>query len=129
MATGNVCKQVIVEFDKSLMSHFESVEQFNGFISGLSAMNLAPTVWGSGSVPPPFGVTLDFSGLRRAHYRLDGADLSLCWVADADFEGAFLKGAQMGCCPRSSFRNARLQGCDFSMCDISDCIFTDAELE
>jgi len=96
MATGNVCKQVIVEFDKSLLTHFSSVEQFNGFISGLSAMNLAPTVWSSGERPPPFGVTLDFSGLRRAHYRLDGIDLSLCWLADSDFEGASLKNAQMG---------------------------------
>jgi hypothetical protein len=31
MATGNVCKQVIVEFDGTLMSHFSSVAQFNAF--------------------------------------------------------------------------------------------------
>ncbi len=130
MATGNVCKQVIVEFDGTLMSHFSSVAQFNGFISGLSAMNLAPTVWSSGERPPPFGVTLDFSRLQRAHYRLDGINFAdaCCWLADSDFEGASLQNAQMGCCPRASFRQARLQGADFTLCDISDCDFTGAEL-
>ena len=130
MATGNVCKQVIVEFDKSLLSRF-TVAQWNAFVDGLSAMNLAPTVWSSGERPPPFGVTLDFSRLQRAHYRLDGINFAdaCCWLADSDFEGASLKNAHMGCCPRSSFRNARLQGCDFSMCDISDCDFTGAELD
>ena len=128
MATGNFCKQVIVEFDNSLLSRF-TVAQWNAFVAGLSEMHLAPTVWSSGERPPPFGVTLDFSGLRRAHYRLDGADLSLCWLADSDFTGASLKGAQMGCCPRSNFRNARLQGADFTLCDISDCDFTGAEME
>ena len=38
MATGKSFRQVIVEFDKSLMGHF-SVEQFNAFASALSAMN------------------------------------------------------------------------------------------
>ena len=129
MATGGtICKQVLVEFDRSLMSHL-SVEQFNALVDGLSEMHLAPTVWEAGSVPPPFGVIFDFSGLRRRNYRLDGVDLSLCWLGDADFEGASLKGAQMGCCPRSCFRNARLQGADFTLCDVSDCDFTGAELE
>ena len=89
MATGKVCKQVIVEFDKSLMSHFSSVEQFNAFASALSAMNLAPTVWEAGSVPPPFGVSLDFSGLRRRNYRLDGINFAeaCCWLADRGNRG------------------------------------------
>ena len=129
MATGgNICKQVLVEFDRSLMSHF-TVEQFNALVDGLSEMHQAPTVWEAGSVPPPFGVTFDFSRLQRAHYRLDGIDLSLCWLADSNFTGASLKDAQMGCCPRTSFRNARLQGADFTLCDISDCDFAGAELE
>ena len=120
--------QVIVEFDHTLLSRF-TVAQWNAFVDALSAMHLAPTVWSSGERPPPFGVNLDFSRLQRAHYRLDGADLSLCWLADADFTGASLKGAQMGCCPKASFRKARLQGADFTLCDVSDCDFTGAELE
>ena len=84
MATGNFCKQVVVEFDNSLLSRF-TVAQWNAFVDGLMSMNLAPTVWSSGERPPPFGVSLDFSGLRRRNYRLDGADLSLCWLADSDF--------------------------------------------
>jgi len=84
-----------------LMSHFSSVEQFNAFASALSAMNLAPTVWEAGSVPPPFGVSIDFSRLRRRNYHLDGINFAeaCCWLADSDFTGASLKNAQMGCCP------------------------------
>jgi hypothetical protein len=129
MATDgmHMARQIIVEFDRSLLTRF-SVAQWNSFADGLSVVGLTPTVWESGERPPVFGVSLDFSRLQRRNHRLDGVNFSLCWLADADFEGASLKGAKLGCCPRASFRNARLQDADFTLCDISDCDFTGSEL-
>lgn len=123
---GGTAMRIVVEFDRSLLSHF-SVSAWNDFIDGLMAMNLTPITWSPGERPPPLGVLLDFSRLQRAHYRLDGIDLSMCWLEDADFTGASLKGARLGCGKNVSYRQARLDLADFSDgVEISGCDFTDA---
>ena len=119
--------QLLVEISRDLLQSF-SVAEWNTFVADLSAHGLIPTVWSPGERPPPVAVLLDFRGLRRGHYRLTGIDLSLCWLEGANFEGACLKGAKIGCCPNANFRDARLQGADFSDCDISGCCFDGAEL-
>ena len=127
MATnGNkVTMQVVVEFDKSILSRFD-VPGWNAFVADLMSYKLIPPMWESGERPPPLGVLLDFSGLKRMNYRLDGIDLSMCWLGDADFTGASLKNAQLGCGRNVSYRACRLHGADFTGIEISGCDFSDA---
>jgi hypothetical protein len=119
--------QVLVEIDKSLLQHFD-VKSWNEFAAQLSKHGLLPTGWAPGERPPPVAILLDFRRLQRAHYKLTGINLSLCWLEGACFEGACLKGARLGCCPNANFRDARLQGADFSDCDVSGCCFVGAQL-
>ena len=127
MATnGNkVVMQIVVEFDKSILSRFD-VSGWNHFAQNLVEYRLIPPMWESGECPPPLGVLLDFSGLKRMNYRLDGIDLSMCWLGDADFTGASLKNAQLGCGRNVSYRACRLHGADFTGIEISGCDFSDA---
>ena len=126
MADGKkVVMQVVVEFDKSLLSRFD-VSGWNHFVQNLMAHKLIPPMWVSDERPSPLGVLLDFSGLQRMNYRLDGIDLSMCWLENADFTGASLKNAQLGCGRNVSYRACRLYGADFTGIEISGCDFSDA---
>ena len=118
---------IVVELDRGLLQHFD-VRQWNDFVGELARRGMTPIGWAQGERPPPVGVTLSFRGLRRAHYRLTGIDLTLCELEGADFEGACLQGAKLGFCPKANFRYARLQGASFRA-DVSGVDFTGAELQ
>ena len=117
--------QIIIELDRNLLSHF-TVSSWNAFLADLMAKNLISQTWSPGERPPPLGILLNLSHLRRPHYRLVGINLGpSCWLSDADFEGANLERATLGCCPRTNFKRARLAGA-FFLGTISSCDFTDA---
>jgi hypothetical protein len=119
-------KQVMIEFDRSLLQHF-NVSSWNEFVEALVRRELVPTVWGPGERPPPVGIMFNFRRLKRRHYVLDGIDLSLCSLDNADFEGASLKGAQLGCGRNVCYRNVRMDaGTDFRNIEITGCDFTGA---
>lgn len=117
--------QIVVEFRRDLLGHFD-VPQWNVFVAKLLSHGLIPPIFTPGEKPEPLSVLLDFRGLRRAHYRLDGIDLRLCWLQDADFTGASLRNARLGCGRNVSYKGARLHGADFRHVEISGCVFTDA---
>lgn len=117
--------QIVLEFDKGLLQHFD-VKQWNSFMSDLLSKDLTPPLYTPGERPHPVSVMLDFHGLRRAHYRLDGINLSLCWLERADFTGASLRNARLGCGRNVCYRGARLHGADFRDVEISGCDFSDA---
>ena len=118
--------QVVVELDRSLLQHMD-VRQWNEFVGELARLNMVPIVWSMGERPPPVGIMFDFRALRRAHYKLNGIDLTVCDLEGANFEGAWLKSAKLGSCPGANLRNARLQGAAFRG-DVSAADFTGAEL-
>ena len=115
---------VVVELGKDLLNHF-SVSEWNAFMVDLMVRNLIPTCWEAGKSPPPITVDLNFRRLQRAHYRLDGIDLSLCFLDHADFSQTSLKNARLGSGKNVSYRGARLQGADFRGIEISGNDFTD----
>ena len=115
---------VVIEFDRSLLNHF-TVAEWNAFVADLMARDLIPAVWTDGDRPPPITVVFDFRRLLRAHYRLDGIDLRLCYHDNADFIGASLKNARLGFGKNACYRGARLHGADFQGIEISGCDFTD----
>jgi hypothetical protein len=117
---------VVVELRDGLLNHF-SVAEWNAFMADLMSRDLIPAVWASGKRPPPVTVDLNFKGLQRAHYRLDGIDLSLCYLDHANFTGASLKNARLGAGKQVSYRGARLQGADFRGIEISGNDFTDSQ--
>jgi hypothetical protein len=121
---GRAAMQIIVEFDRSLLSHF-TVSEWNAFIDDLMARDLIPPTWSEGERPPPMGVMVNFRNLQRAHYRLEGINLSMCWLEGADFTEANLKHAQLGCGRNVCYRGARLDHADCGV-EISGCDFTDA---
>ena len=120
---GKTAIQIIVEFDRSLLSHF-TVSTWNSFINDLMSANLIPPIWSQGERPPPVAVMLDFSRLQRRTYRLDGINLVFCWLENADFTGASLKNARLGCGRNVSYRNCRVDNADFALVEISGCDFT-----
>ena len=122
---GETAVQVIVEFDKGLFQHFD-VPGWNAFVANLVARNLVPPAWTKGERLEPLAAMLDFRGLRRPHYRLDGIDLRCCWLERADFTGASLRDARLGCGRDVCYKGARLHGADFRHVEISGCDFTDA---
>lgn len=119
--------QVVIEFDRTLLNHF-TVAQFNAFIGGLLSRGLTPPIFVPGDTDPdPIAIMIDFNGLRRPHYDLDHIDLRMCWLADADFTGASLRHARMGCGRNVCYRDgARLHGADFRGVEISGSDFTGA---
>ncbi len=116
---------VVVEFDKSLLAHF-TVPQFNAFVADLMARGLIPPAYFPGQRPDPVAVMIDLTGLRRPRHNLDGIDFRMCWLADADFSGASLRGARMCCGRNVSYRGARMDGADFREVEISGCDFSGA---
>jgi hypothetical protein len=64
--------------------------------------------------------------LKRAHYHLDGLNLRLCWLENADFTGASLRNFRSGNGKGISYRCSRLHEADFRHVEISGCNFTDA---
>ena len=117
--------QIIIELDRNLLAHF-TVSAWNAFLADLMAKNLISQTWSPGERPPPLGVMLNLSRLRRPHYRLVGINLGpSCWLADADFEFANLENAMLGCCPRANFKGSRLAGATF-FGTISSCDFMEA---
>ena len=121
--------QVVIEFDKALFGHVvgeRGVAGWNAFAGCLFDRRLLAACWPPTESPPPLVALLDFRGLRRAHYGLDGIDLRFCWLADADFTGASLRDARLGCGRDVCYRGARLHGADFRHVEISGCTFADA---
>ena len=119
-----VSLQVLLDFDKSLFSRF-SVETWNMFVENIMSRDLLPA-WSSSERPQPVAVIFDFQGLRRTHYNLDGVNLAVCWLENADFTGASLKGASLGCGRNVIYRNCRLDHADFEGVEISGCDFSNA---
>ena len=115
--------QIIVEFDRGLLQYLD-VPQWNAFVADLLSEGLTPPVYEPGVRPPPIAVMLDFSRLGRARYNLDCIDLQLCWLEGADFTGASLRGARMGCGRDVKYAGSRLHGADFRDVEISGCDFT-----
>ena len=120
--------QILIEVDKSLFQFFD-VAEWNALVADLAERGLMPAVWAPGERPPPVAVVLDFHRLQRKHYHLDGINLGMAWLEEANFEGASLKNAKLGCCPNATFKDARLQGANFEDCDISGCCFEGAQLD
>ena len=116
---------IIIEFHHELLGHF-NVPEWNAFVAGLVERRLLSICWSRTERPPLLVMMIDFRGLRRAHYKLDGIDLRHCWLADADFTGASLRNAWMGCGRNACYKGARLHGADFRHVEISGCDFTDA---
>ncbi len=121
--------QITVEFDKSLFLRIiaEGRHAWNDFVADLFEQKLLGANWSAGEKPPPVVVMLDLSGISLRHKRLDGIDLSQCWLEGADFTGSSLKDSRIGCCPKSNLRRTWLSGASFS--EITGCHFTDAHLE
>ena len=117
---------IIVEFRADLLWHFD-VPGWNAFVASLFERRLLAACWSRAERPPPLVILIDFSGLRRAHYRLDGADFRYCWLQDADFTGASLRNARLGCGRNACYMGARLHGADFRHVEISGCDFTDCQ--
>lgn len=116
---------VVVDFRADILQHFD-VPAWNDYMAKLTSINLVPGDWAAGSRPPPLVMMLDFSGLRRAHYHLDGIDLRFCWLEGADFSGASLRDARMGCCRNARFVHSRLHRADFRDVEISGADFSGA---
>lgn len=126
MNNGDTAIQIVVEFDRSLLQYCD-VGQWNAYVASLKSQYLAPCIMTPGEPPPAISVVFDFSRLQRAHYNMDGIDLSICWIELADFTGASLRNARLGCGRNVSYRGARLHGADFSGgVEISGCDFTGA---
>jgi len=119
--------QVIVEFDAGLFRHFR-VAAWNQFVGDLVRRGLTPVAWAKGERPPPVAMEFEFRGLRAAHRRLDGINLTFCDLAHADLEGSSLKGAKIGDCPRANLRDTKLQGAEF-LGDVRRADFTGAAIQ
>ena len=115
--------QIVVEFHRDLLGHFD-VPSWNAFVADLLEKGLIPPIHSPGEKPEPIGVLLDFRGLKRSHYRLDGIDLRLCWLEDASFDFASLRNAKLGCGRNVSYRGSRLHGADLRNVEIRGCDFT-----
>src|ERR1035437_2411792 len=87
---------IIVEFRHDLLGHFD-VPGWNAFVARLFERRLLAACWSRTDRPPPLVALIDFRGLRRAHHRLDNVDFRYCWLQDADFTGASLRNARLGC--------------------------------
>lgn len=120
-----VVQHVVLAFDKSIFGRFDNPEQWNVFIQDLMSYELLPPMWEAGSRPPPLGVLLDLSGLKKTNRILDGIDLSMCSLDKADFSGSSLKNALLGCGRNVSYRGCRLDHADLTLVEISGCDFTD----
>lgn len=121
---GQAYIQIVVEFRRDVLNHF-SVPEWNAFVADLLGKHLIPPIHALGEKPEPLSVLLDFRGLKRSHYRLDGIDLRLCWLEGASFEFASLRKARLGCGRNVSYKGSRLHGADFHHVEISGCDFTD----
>jgi hypothetical protein len=117
--------QVVVELRADLQGWFD-VAEWNSFVAWLGSTRLLPPTWEKGEAPLPLGVIISLKGLRRPRYRLDGIDLSACWIEDASFDGASLRGMRAGCGRNVSYRGARLHGADFRGVEVSACDFAGA---
>jgi len=117
---------VVVEFDRGLLNHF-TVASWNVFMEDLQTRGLIPACWEDGQRPPPVTVELDFRRLQRAHYKMDGIDLSLCHLDESDFTMTSLKNARLGSGRNVIYRGARLHGADFKGVEISGNDFTDCQ--
>jgi hypothetical protein len=115
--------QIILEFRHDLLGHFD-VPTWNAFVADLMEKNLIPPIYTPGEKPEPLSVLLDFRGLQRSHYRLDGIDLSLCWLEGVSFDFASLRNARLGCGRNVSYKGSRLNGADFRHVEVSGCDFT-----
>ena len=116
---------VVLEFDKSLFGHY-TVAQFSAFTADLLARGLIPPAYSPGRRPDPLAVMIDFTGLRLPRHILDGIDLRMCWLADADLTGSSLRNARMGESRNVSFKSCRLDHADFREVEISGCDFSGA---
>jgi hypothetical protein len=116
---------IIIEFRADLLGHFD-VPGWNAFVNALFERRLLSACWSRWESPPLLVTMIDFRGLRRARYKLDGIDLRHCWLERADFTGASLRNSKMGCGRDASYRGARLHGADFRHVEISGCAFDDA---
>jgi uncharacterized protein YjbI with pentapeptide repeats len=119
-----------LDFNATLFNHIlreAGVPGWNRFATDLFNQNLTAVVWKPTDRPPLLDIGLDFSWLKAQQKNLDGIDLSLCWLQGSNFDQASLKGAKIGCCPKSSFRGTNLQGATFY--EITGCDFTGAYLD
>lgn len=119
--------QLIAEFGADLLMCIlscDGVEAWNDLVDDLMERNLLPPCWEAGSKPEPVGLLLDLSNLKLPHHQLDNIDLSMCWLANANFTGASLRNAKMGCGRNVSYRMARIDGADFRGIEISGCDFS-----
>ena len=123
MKSNEAAFQIVVEFDKGLLQHF-NVDQWNTFVNGLFEQGLLAACWSPSERPPLLVVLLDFKGLRRAHYQIDNIDFRHCWLERADFTRASLRGAKLGCGRDISYRECRVHGADFRNIEITGCDFT-----
>jgi len=114
---------IIVEFRGDLLGHFD-VPAWNAFVAGLFDRRLLAACWSRTERPPPLVILIDFRGLRRARYKLDGIDLRHCWLERADFTEASLRNSKMGCGRNVSYRGSRLNEADFRHVEISGCDFS-----
>ena len=114
---------IIIEFRADLLGHFD-VPSWNAFVNALFERRLLSACWSRTESPPLLVMMLDFRGLRRARHRLDGIDLRHCWLERADFTGASLKNAKLGCGRNVCYKGARLHGADFRHVEISGCDFS-----
>jgi hypothetical protein len=119
--------QIIVEFDASLFRHV-GVTGWNDFVGELVQRGMVPIAWAKGERPPPIAVAFEFHGLRIAHCRLDGIDLTFCDLPSADIEGSSLKDTKFGDCANANLRRTRLQGAEFRG-DVSNADFTGAAVD
>lgn len=123
--------QIVVEFGRSLFGLAMAnggIQQWNALMSNLFDRELIFPYWTSAQRPPPLIVMIALSGMDMSHKRLDGINLSFCWMEEVDFTGSSLKGARLGCCPGSCFKDAKLDGASIGG-EISGCSFEGASLE
>jgi len=120
---------VVVEFRKDLYGRIianAGPAGWSRYVADLAARGLIPPTWSQGERPPPLAAMIDLRGLQSVHSRLDGIDLRMCWLQDADFSGSSLKNAKLGCGRGVSYRECRLDGADFRGVEVSGCDFSGA---
>lgn len=97
------------DFIKAFLSLPHGIKQWNAWVkAAFSSGLLFPSGESLNGEDPLIMLGLDFSGGDFRGLLLDEIDLSMSWLEGADFTGALLRGALIGCCPHAIFKEADL---------------------
>ena len=98
---------------------------WNNWMTAINDLMMGPT---STSQPNPFIVDVDFTRADLRGLNLEGINLQWVCLERTDFTGAILRGAQIGDCARSIFRDADLSHAVIYGEELTGTDFTGAKL-